>query len=112
MTETVVIGILLGLAVLVVLLSSVGLVVMRDVYQRLHYVAPIVLIAPVLVAIAITVKEGWDSNTGETWLSVGFLLLVAPFVSHATVRAARIREEGDWRGAASRARRESRSTRP
>jgi monovalent cation/proton antiporter MnhG/PhaG subunit len=96
-TEEVVIGVLLGAAVLLVLVSSVGVLVMRDVYQRLHYVAPIAVVAPLLVAVAVTVKEGWDENTGATWLALGFVVVTTPFLSHATVRAARIRQRGDWR---------------
>lgn len=91
------VDVLLGLAVLVVLVSVVGVVAMRDVYQRIHYVTPISIVAPVLVAIAVSVKEGWDENTGATWLALGFVVLVSPFLSHATMRAARIRERGDWR---------------
>lgn len=107
MSEQIVIGILLGAAVLVVLVSVVGLLAMRDVYQRVHYVTPISVVAPLLVAVAVTLREGWDQNTGGTWLAVGFLLLVSPFLSHATLRAARIREQGDWRGRRSRGGREA-----
>jgi multisubunit Na+/H+ antiporter MnhG subunit len=96
-TEEVVIDVLLGVAVVIVLLCATGLLAMRDVYQRLHFVAPISLVAPVLVAIAVTVKEGWDENTAATWLALGFVVLASPFLSHATVRTARIRERGDWR---------------
>jgi len=92
-----VIGILLGTAALVVLLSSLGLLVMRDLYQRLHYVTPISLISTPLVAAALTVREGWDENTAAAWLTVAFVVVVAPYVSHATIRAARIRDRGDWR---------------
>lgn len=98
MSEQIAIGILLGAAVLVTLASVLGLLAMRDVYQRVHYVAPISVVAPLLVAVAVTVREGWDQNTGATWLAIGFVVLVSPFLSHATVRAARIREHGDWRG--------------
>lgn len=98
MSEQIAIGILLGAAVLVVLVSVVGLLAMRDVYQRVHYVTPISVVAPLLVAVAVTVREGWDQNTGGTWLAIGFVVLVSPFLSHATLRAARIRQEGDWRG--------------
>lgn len=97
MSEQIAIGILLGAAVLVVLASVAGMLAMRDVYQRVHYVTPIAVVAPLLVAIAVTVREGWDQNTGGTWLAIGFVILVSPVLSHATLRAARIRERGDWR---------------
>jgi len=39
----------LGLATAIVLASSVGVLVMRDVYDKLHFVTPAALVAPVLV---------------------------------------------------------------
>ena len=58
--------VLLGLAVLVVLSASVGVLVMRDAYQKLHFVTPAALVAPALVAMAIFVQMGLYENTGET----------------------------------------------
>jgi multisubunit Na+/H+ antiporter MnhG subunit len=89
--------VLLGLAAAVVLVSSAGILVMRDAYQRLHYVAPIAVVAPVIVALAVLVQSGWTENSGETWLALLFMVVGGPFLAHATIRAARIRETGDWR---------------
>jgi monovalent cation/proton antiporter MnhG/PhaG subunit len=89
---------LLALAVLVVLGSSVGILVMRDVYQKLHFVTPAALVAPVLVGIAILIHSGWSSQSGQTWIALLFVVIAGPVLSHATVRAARIRQAGDWRG--------------
>jgi multicomponent Na+:H+ antiporter subunit G len=89
--------ILLGLAVLIVLGASIGLLVMRDAYQKLHFVTPVALVAPFLVALAILVQVGVYENTGETFLALLFLVIAGPFVSHATIRAIRVREKGDWR---------------
>ncbi len=88
--------ILLGLAAAVVLASSAGILVMRDAYQKLHYVAPIAVVAPVIVALAVLVQSGWTENSGETWLGLLFMVVGGPFLAHATIRAARIREKGDW----------------
>jgi monovalent cation/proton antiporter MnhG/PhaG subunit len=89
--------VLLCLAVAVVLASSLGVLVMRDVYQKLHFVTPISLIAPALVAVAVLVQQGFSENAVETWLALLFLIVAGPFLTHATIRAARIRETGDWR---------------
>ena len=89
--------VLLGLAVAVVLMASLGVLVMRDVYQKLHFVTPISLIAPALVAVAVLVQQGCSENTVETWLALLFLYVAGPFLTHATIRAARIRKTGDWR---------------
>src|ERR1700721_2217355 len=44
--------VLLGLAVLIVAGASLGVLLMRDAYQKLHFVTPAALAAPVLVALA------------------------------------------------------------
>ena len=102
MTHHVVVGILLAAAVLVVVASVAGVVTMRDVYQRAHFLGPMTMLAPLLIAVAVTISSGWDENTGQTWLALGFVIVVSPFLSHATVRAARIREQGDWRSTPAR----------
>ena len=89
--------VLLGLAAAIVLASSLGILLMRGVYRKLHFVTPVALVAPVLVAVAVFVQEGLDENTGETLLALMFLVIAGPFLTHATIRAARIREKGDWR---------------
>jgi len=90
--------VLLALAVLTVAASAIGVAVMRDAYARLHYVTPAAVVAPALVALAVFVTEGLDENTGETVLALVFMIIAAPFLSHATIRAIRVREAGDWRG--------------
>lgn len=89
--------VLLGMAAAVVLASCLGLLVMRDVYTRLHYLTPLSLVAPLLVAVAISVRMGLRENTAETWLALLFLMIAGPYLTHATIRAARVREKGDWR---------------
>ena len=89
--------VLLALAVLVVLAACVGVLVMRGVYAKLHFLTPVSLVAPFLVAVAISVQMGLRENTTDSWLMLAFLVLSGPFLSHATLRAARIREKGDWR---------------
>lgn len=98
--RTVVADVLLGLAVLIVLASSIGILAMRDVYDKLHYVTPVALVAPVIVGLAILVQSGWSVNSLQTWLAIVFMVIAAPFLSHATIRAARIRDSGDWASAA------------
>jgi multisubunit Na+/H+ antiporter MnhG subunit len=88
---------LLGLAALVVIGAALGVLLMRDAYQKLHFVTPAALVAPVLVALAVLVREGLDENTGETCLALVFLMIAGPYLSHATMRAIRVREKGDWR---------------
>ncbi len=95
--QAVVVDVLLALAVALVLACSIGVAVMRDTYQRIHYLGPMALVAPLLVVLAVTVRSGWHEATGQSWLAVGFVVLASPFLSHATMRAARVAKEGDWR---------------
>jgi multisubunit Na+/H+ antiporter MnhG subunit len=97
--KAVISDVLLGLAVLIVASASVGVLVMRDAYQKLHFVTPAALVAPALVALAILVQVGVYENTGETFLALLFMIIAGPFLSHATIRAIRVRETGDWRTA-------------
>ena len=95
--QAIVADVLLGLAVLLVLVSSAGILVMRDTYQKLHFLTPLALIAPLTVGLAVLVRSGWSENSAETWLALLFVVIGGPFLTHATIRAARIREKGDWR---------------
>ena len=97
MTRQVVTDVLLALAVLTVAAAALGVAIMPDAYARLHFVTPAAVVAPALVTLAIFVREGLDENTGETVVALVFMLAAAPFLSHATIRAMRVRERGDWR---------------
>ena len=91
------IDVLLGLAVLTVAAAALGVAIMPNAYARLHYVTPAAVVAPIFVTLAIFVREGLDENTGETILALVFMVFAAPYLSHATIRAMRVRERGDWR---------------
>jgi multisubunit Na+/H+ antiporter MnhG subunit len=91
------VDVLLGLAVAIVLASSVGVLVMRTSFRKLHYVGLMSMVAPILIGLAVLVASGPSSNAGETWLAILVLISAGPVLSHATIRAARIRAEGDWR---------------
>ena len=97
MIRQVVTDVLLALAVLTVAAAALGVAIMPNAYARLHYVTPAAVVAPVFVALAIFVQEGLDVNTGETIIALVFMLVAAPYLSHATIRAMRVRERGDWR---------------
>ncbi len=87
----------LGLAAAIVVICSVGVLVMRDAYQKLHCAGPAALVSPVLVTGAVWLHAGNTATTLEAMLALLFVLMTAPFLTHATIRAALIRETGDWR---------------
>jgi len=87
----VVIDLLVGLGVGTELLCCVGLVVMRDVYDRLHYVMAATTVPPFLLAAAVIVEEDW-TQPGINALVVAIALFVLnPVLAHATARVARSR---------------------
>jgi len=92
-----VVAVFLGLGVLVTLLSVVGVIVSRNVYQRLHFVTPGAVLAPLLVAAAVVAKETFNVRGLQTIAAVMAMVLLGPILTHATARAARVKEKGDWR---------------
>jgi multisubunit Na+/H+ antiporter MnhG subunit len=89
----VVTDVLLALAALTVVSSSLGILVMPDAAAKLHYVTPAAVVAPALVTLAVFVREGLDASTGMTVIALLFLVAVSPYLSHATIRAIRARTE-------------------
>lgn len=78
------------------LLAVLGVAVMRDVYDRLHYVG-LTGFGALLVGISILVRESW-SLIGDKSLATGLLIvLLSPVMVHATARSFRTRQLGDWR---------------
>ena len=88
---------LLVLTVLVQLVSALGLLLMPNLYDRLHYLGPASTVAPVLLAAAVVVTERFDHQGIVALLLAIVLVVFQPVLTHATARAARIREHGDWR---------------
>jgi len=93
MARAVIVDVLLGLAVAVVLAGTAGVLLMRDAYQKVHYVTPISVVAPVLVGLAILVQSGWTISSGQSWLAVAVMVIASPLLAHATIRAIWIRED-------------------
>jgi multisubunit Na+/H+ antiporter MnhG subunit len=93
----VLVTVLVVLAVLVGLLSCVGVLLSGDAYDSLHYTAPASVLSPVLLAIAVVVEEGIGSQAGVKSILVAVLLgLLNTVLVHATARAGRIRKLGRW----------------
>jgi multisubunit Na+/H+ antiporter MnhG subunit len=94
--QDIVVYLLLGAGVACVVLACLGLALMSNVFERLHYVAPASLGA-VLIAGAIWVREGPSGIALKATLVAGLILVVSPALAHGTARAARLSEFGDWR---------------
>jgi multisubunit Na+/H+ antiporter MnhG subunit len=88
---------LLALSVLVQLACVWGLVAMPHVFDRIHFLGPATSAAPVLVAGAVVARESLSHRGIMAVLVAGFLLVFSPVLTHATIRAARVRRHGDWK---------------
>jgi multicomponent Na+:H+ antiporter subunit G len=87
---------LLVVGVAAALLSCLGVLVMGNAYDRLHYTAPAATLAPALLAAAIVLEEGLSAVAVKALLVAVVLVATNPVLSHATARAARIRQFGHW----------------
>jgi monovalent cation/proton antiporter MnhG/PhaG subunit len=78
------------------LIAVLGICVMRDVYDRLHYVG-LAGFGALLMTVAVLVRESF-SLIGDKALLVGVILvLTGPVLAQTTARSLLIRELGDWR---------------
>jgi multicomponent Na+:H+ antiporter subunit G len=89
--------VLLAFGVGVTLLSCLGVLVMRDPYDRLHYTGPAAVLAPVAIAAAVVLEERLSAAGIKALLVALALVATNPVLGHATARAARIRQFGEWR---------------
>jgi multicomponent Na+:H+ antiporter subunit G len=91
--KAVVVDVLVAAAVFAELLCCLGLVVMRTVYDRLHYTMAASAVPPFLIAAAVIVEEAWTQAGINALLIAVALFFVSPVIAHATARAARARRE-------------------
>jgi multicomponent Na+:H+ antiporter subunit G len=88
-------NVFLWLGVGLVLMSCLGVLVMRDVYSRLHFSSPAVLGA-LCIAVAVIIKDSFSLIGDNTIAIAVFVLVTSPLLTHATARAARIARHGEW----------------
>jgi multicomponent Na+:H+ antiporter subunit G len=95
-TSHVIATVLLVLGAALEVFAVLGLLVMRNEYDRVHYVG-LAGYGALCIGIAILVRESF-SLIGDKALATGIVLLViGPVLTHTTVRSFRTRERGDWR---------------
>ena len=84
---------------LVEVMAVLGLCLMRDAYDRLHYVG-LAGFGALLTAVAVLIRESF-SLIGDKALLVGLILVLSgPILVQTTARSLLIRELGDWRAKA------------
>jgi monovalent cation/proton antiporter MnhG/PhaG subunit len=77
-------------------IATLGVVVMRDWQDRLHY-AGLSALGVVLVGLAVLVRESFSLIGDKALLTAVVMLLVSPIGNHVIMRSGRIRSLGDWR---------------
>lgn len=83
---------LLWAGVAAVVLSCVGALAMRRVYNRLHYLSPMTSIGGPLIGLALALANGWGLAMAQDLFIVFVLALSGPVLEAATGRAAAQRE--------------------
>lgn len=88
--------ILLTLGVGAELWCCLGLLLMRNVYNRLHYVSLASLLGPIVIVAAVLVQEGLSQAGIKAILILLVLVTISPVMTHAMARAIRLRETAEW----------------
>ncbi len=94
--KAIAIEVLLGAAVLVTLLSVLGMIRMRDPYQRMHYLGPPASLSAAFITLAIFLQRGFKPEACKAFFATLVLICMNSVVTHAAARAFRIAEVEDW----------------
>ncbi len=77
-------------------IAVIGVSVMRNVLDRLHYVS-LAGFGALLVGVSILCAESFSLIGDKALLTGALLVLTGPVLVHATARSLRARAFGDWR---------------
>jgi multicomponent Na+:H+ antiporter subunit G len=88
------VAILLVAGVVVEIMSCIGVLVVKDVFDRLHYLGPACTLGPVFIAAAVVISEGFSPAGNKAILVAVIIVATSPALTHATARAARVRGSG------------------
>ncbi len=90
------VAVLVALTALFALLGAVGVWLMRDTYQKLHYLTLPCSVATGFLCVAMFVGEKQKQAGGKVVLISAVLFLMNAVVTQATARAAWVRKDGQW----------------
>jgi monovalent cation/proton antiporter MnhG/PhaG subunit len=89
----IVVCVLLAIGVLGFAVTSIGLLLSKDLYDQIHFLAPGTLIGAVAIPAAVIVHGGF-SQAGVKAILIAILLFVSnPVLSHTIARAGRVRRK-------------------
>ncbi len=81
------IAVLLAAAVLAELAAALGVALMDDALDRLHFVGVGSIVGPCAFAAAVWLRHGLDPSSIKVTLIAALVVLTGPVVSHVTARA-------------------------
>ncbi|HKU19710.1 MAG TPA: monovalent cation/H(+) antiporter subunit G [Terriglobales bacterium] len=91
--------VLVWATVLTCLVCCLGIALMKNLFERLHYMATVSTVATVALLAAVVIEQGWGQAAIKMSLIVVVLFLMNAVLTHATARAARVRSSGHWQPA-------------
>jgi multisubunit Na+/H+ antiporter MnhG subunit len=77
-------------------IAALGVVVMRDWQDRLHY-AGLACLSVMPIALAVLVRESFSLIGDKALVTAVVMLFAGPVTSHVILRSGRERSLGDWR---------------
>jgi monovalent cation/proton antiporter MnhG/PhaG subunit len=89
--SSVVVVVLLVIGVSVELACCLGVLLMDDAHDKLHYIGPAAIVGPIAIASAIVVRESMSQAGVKAVLTAALLIAANPVLTHATGRALYIR---------------------
>jgi multisubunit Na+/H+ antiporter MnhG subunit len=87
---------LLACAVLIALFSCLGVLVMKDAYQRLQFCSVVAAFCPLLIGAAVWLDHPAPAARIKVVLIGAILIVMNSVLATATAKAARIREVSRW----------------
>ena len=90
------IDVLLGIGVASAVISCVAALAMKDLYERLHYLTPPATLTIICFTAAVIADKHLSSAGIKALIIMVVLLPMNAVLTHATARAARIRQFGRW----------------
>jgi monovalent cation/proton antiporter MnhG/PhaG subunit len=89
-------SILLGIGVFFAVIGALGVWLMRDPYQRLHYLTLPCSVSGGFVTVAVLLFESQKQAAAKVALTALVLFAMNAVVTQATARAIWVRDEGCW----------------
>jgi multisubunit Na+/H+ antiporter MnhG subunit len=85
-------AILVGIATAVAIVCSIGLAIVKNTLERLHFTATVTSLCVALITLAVWVDDpNWQSRIKATLIAI-VLFFMNSVLSHATARAVRVFE--------------------